>query len=106
MNKDKIKLWNKIRSSRGLKGEESQLAQDVFSECYDTLATSQEVENTTDMPFKMDAVETGLHCPYCGQREAESLGIAQYEEPLAFVEVGCMKCEKKWTEKYKLIDVL
>lgn len=44
MNKDKIKLWNKIRSSRGLKGEESQLAQDVFSECYDTLTAKHEVD--------------------------------------------------------------
>lgn len=44
MNKDKIKLWNKIRSDRGLKGEESQLAQDVFSECYDTLTAKHEEE--------------------------------------------------------------
>jgi len=47
----------------------------------------------------------GAHCPYCGSAQISGDGI-DHDRGLIYQDVACNSCDKTWTDKYTLIDIL
>lgn len=47
----------------------------------------------------------GGECPYCGHKEIEG-DFVEMDDGFAKQEVSCALCEGRWTDVYKLFDVI
>jgi transposase-like protein len=47
----------------------------------------------------------GVRCPYCGHDDTPADGGIQAEAGIAWQDIHCAKCERKWSDIYKLKDV-
>ena len=47
----------------------------------------------------------GLMCPYCGAESVEG-GFIEVDAAEAFQAMSCSRCQGKWQDVYRLIDMV
>ncbi len=63
---------------------------------------SKQNKTTIDITKYID--EGGVRCPYCGADQIEG-GSVEIEEGTAQQKVGCLSCDRHWTDIYHLVGV-
>jgi transposase-like protein len=47
-----------------------------------------------------------IKCPYCESDQIEAVGMVDIEALVGTQMVKCLDCDKRWTDVYRLVDVV